>query len=128
MEISERMKSRREELGLTIREVSRRTGLAPSTILRYENGDISRLGTDRVEALARALHCTEAYLMGWEDEYFMDAHAADVARAIFEDERLGRLFQAAIGASPADLEIATDYLSRSKERDEALARLTGVKG
>lgn len=34
----ESIKTRRKQLGLTIDEVSKRTGFAPSTISRWENG------------------------------------------------------------------------------------------
>lgn len=67
MSISERMRKRRDELGYTKKQVAEIIGVSESTILRWESGDIKNMGTDKVESLAKALKCSPAYLMGWED-------------------------------------------------------------
>ena len=68
MEISERIKKRRLELGLTLEDVAEKLGVAKSTVLRYETKAIGNMGLDKLELLAVALKCTPAYLMGWELE------------------------------------------------------------
>lgn len=68
MEISERIKKRRLELGLTLEDVADKLGVAKSTVLRYETKAIGNMGLDKLELLAVALHCTPAYLMGWDIE------------------------------------------------------------
>ncbi len=62
------MKHRRKELGISAEIVAERAGLSAATIYRYESGDIKNMGLDKVELLAKALHCSPVYLMGWEDE------------------------------------------------------------
>lgn len=66
MEINKIIKSRRQELGLTLKEVASALGIAESTVSRYESSDIQNMGIDKIEALAKVLQCSPAYLMGWE--------------------------------------------------------------
>ncbi len=68
MTTSEKIKARRKELGLTLEDVANALGVAKSTVLRYETEAIKNAGSDKIEALARVLNLSPAYLMGWEDE------------------------------------------------------------
>lgn len=66
-DIYERIKSRREELGLTTEELAQRMGYKTrSSITKIETGkaDIPQF---KVKAFARALQTTTAYLMGDDD-------------------------------------------------------------
>lgn len=67
MEVQEIIKTRRMELGLSIREVAQALGVAASTVSRYESSDIQNMGIDKIESLAKVLHCSPTYLMGWDD-------------------------------------------------------------
>lgn len=64
MEIYERIKLRRKEIGLSAETVAERLGVSPATIYRYENNDIKKFPTDILEPLARVLHTTPAFLLG----------------------------------------------------------------
>lgn len=77
MEISDRIKKRRQNLGLTLEEVAEKLGVAKSTVLRYETKDIGNMGIDKLALLAFALKCTPAYLMGWEDEDKQNNHTKE---------------------------------------------------
>jgi transcriptional regulator with XRE-family HTH domain len=68
VDIADRIKSRRLELGMTLEDVANVLGVAKSTILRYETKDIGNMGIDKLETIAKALKCSPAYLMGWEVE------------------------------------------------------------
>lgn len=67
MTTGERMKFRRKELGLSADEVAAALNVSRATIFRYEKGDIEKLPGSALEPLAKALHTTPAYLMGWEE-------------------------------------------------------------
>lgn len=67
MNIGNRIKNRRIELGLSVDEVAERLGKNRATVYRYENNDIENLPTTVLEPLARILGTTPAFLMGWED-------------------------------------------------------------
>lgn len=69
MTVGERIRARRKEQGLNAEALAKRCGLSPATVYRYENGEIGKIGTEKLGAIARALNTTPAYLMGWEDDY-----------------------------------------------------------
>lgn len=66
MTTGERIKSRREELGLTVDEVAAKLGKHRATIYRYESNDIENFPADVLVPLSHVLETTPAYLMGWE--------------------------------------------------------------
>lgn len=67
MTISERIKARRIELGLTLEDVGKILNVSKSTVLRYETSEIENMGIDKLENLAKALQTTPGFLMGWFD-------------------------------------------------------------
>lgn len=67
MELKDRLKLKRIENGLTLEELAKRIGTSKQTIHRYESGVISNIPSDKIEALAKELKTTPAYLMGWDD-------------------------------------------------------------
>jgi transcriptional regulator with XRE-family HTH domain len=68
MKVGQRIKLRREEIGLSVDELAEMLGKNRATIYRYESNEIEKLPTTVLEPLAKALHTTPAYLMGWEIE------------------------------------------------------------
>lgn len=68
MDLNEKIKKLRQENNLTLEELANAIGVSPSTILRYESGEIKNLRRDKIKKLADALFTTPAYLMGWEEE------------------------------------------------------------
>lgn len=68
MTTGERMKARRKELNLSAEKIASELGVSRATIYRYEKGDIEKVPGQFLEPLAKALHTTPAYLMGWDDD------------------------------------------------------------
>ena len=81
MKTNELIKVRRQELGLTMKELAMRTGVSEATVSRWESGDIKNMRRDRIAAIARALDLPPAVLMDWE-EY--DTEAMERKKAIKE--------------------------------------------
>lgn len=73
MTIADRVRIRREQLGLSQEELAKKMGLKDkSSITKIEkSGD--KITLKNVERLADALHTSIPYLMGWEEE--IDYHA-----------------------------------------------------
>lgn len=71
MEIYERIKMRRKEIGLSAETVAEQLGVSPATIYRYENNDIKKFPTDILVPLAKVLRTTPAYLLGNDDMYLI---------------------------------------------------------
>ena len=66
--IAERIKQRRLALGLSLQEVAYCMGLSKSTLQRYESGNIRSIPLQQLEPLAKALHTSPDWLLGWNDE------------------------------------------------------------
>ena len=67
MDIGERIKKRRKELGLSAEQIAKKLGVSPATIYRYESNDIMNMRIDKLEPIAKVLRTTPAYLMGWDE-------------------------------------------------------------
>lgn len=76
MELNEFIKIRRRELGLTLKDVAQKLGVAESTILRYESKHIRNMGVDKIVALADVLKCSPDTLMGWNHQPLQTAETA----------------------------------------------------
>ncbi len=68
MTTAERMKRRRKELGLSAEYVADRLGCSPTTVYRYEKGDIEKMPLDILKPLSTILCTSPAYLMGWDED------------------------------------------------------------
>ena len=64
MEINELIKSRRQELGLTLRQVADAAGVSEATVSRWEIGSIGNMRRDRIVALSNILRLSPAELAG----------------------------------------------------------------
>ena len=63
MTTGERMKARRKEIGLSAEQVAEYLGVSPTTIYRYEKGDIEKVPGEILPKLAAALKTTPAFLV-----------------------------------------------------------------
>lgn len=66
MEVKDILKARRQELGLTMKEVARLVGVNEGTISRWESGDIANMRRDKIMALSKALQISPAVIMEWD--------------------------------------------------------------
>ncbi len=64
MEIGEKIKERRCEIGLSQTELGKRMGVTRSTVCKVEKGAEANLTIDRIRAFADALGCSVGYLIG----------------------------------------------------------------
>ena len=93
MELSERVKNRREQLGLSQEDLAARMGYSSrSSINKIENG---RPCSQKIIArLAEALNVSVPYLMGWEEE--IEKNPVELAERHIEilmDEDLNEMFE-----------------------------------
>ncbi len=66
--LSEKIKFLRKSKGMSLEQLAELVGTSRQTVHRYENGTITNIPHDKIEALARALGTTPASLMGWDKE------------------------------------------------------------
>lgn len=70
LKLGQRIHSRREELGLTLKDVADSVGVASSTILRYENGTIKNPKLPVIESIAKSLNVNPSWLQGQTDHKY----------------------------------------------------------
>jgi transcriptional regulator with XRE-family HTH domain len=92
MRIGDRIKDRRKQLKMSADELAAKLGKDRSTIYRYEKGDIENLPLDILEPIAKALHTTPQYLMGWEEVQKKNDTLSDIVIRLQTDE----LFMSAV--------------------------------
>ena len=68
MTIGEKIRNCREKKGLSAERLAECLNLSPSTIYRYENGDIDKMPARLLVPLAELLSTTPAYLLGWQEQ------------------------------------------------------------
>lgn len=85
-EIGKRIRSKREELGLTQEELAARLGYkSKTTIAKIENGT-NDIVQSKVVDFAKALNTSVAYLMGWSESSY--PNKSDYSIVLDSDERL----------------------------------------
>ena len=119
MAIGERIKQKRNELGMTLEDVAKISGVSRQTIQRYESGVISNIPSDRIESIAKSLCVSPAYLMGWDEEekekdnaYYLDPEAAQIAQEMYERPEMRVLFDASRKATKEDIEQVAEILKK----------------
>ena len=66
------LKNRRNEIGLTVNELSERIGVSRATWYRYEAGYVDRLTPLEIKRIAKALRVNSLDLLGFDDNFYMD--------------------------------------------------------
>lgn len=79
MQIGERLKNRRKELGLSVESIAEQLGVSYTTLYRYEASSITKIPVETFDKLCKILDTTPAELMG-NSEGASDADKEDIAR------------------------------------------------
>jgi transcriptional regulator with XRE-family HTH domain len=118
LDIGEKIKARRIELGLTLEDVAKLLGVSKSTVLKYETNYIKNMGLDKFEALANALQVKPSYLLGFGGKPVPETPEQ---AAVMVDKELQELMDMINQMSPADrtlaLGLATDMIKRLSRRE-----------
>ena len=67
MELKDLIKFRRKQLRLPQKQLGDLIGVSSPTIARYESGEITNMGRDKIYLLAKALEVPATQLMGWDE-------------------------------------------------------------
>jgi len=119
--IIKRIKDRRVELGLSYQDIADATGLSKSTIQRYETGSIRKVPINQIKELARALHTTPSYLMGWDDNpgYYTDIETAMLAQELKDNPEFRVLFDSTKDMDPQSVKEIIEFI-KFKRKQEGL--------
>ena len=109
----------RQEKGLSVYEVSRRSGIAQSTLSMWKNGKTKVLGAENMQKLADVLEVPVEYLLTGDAEpkHYEDPLTAELAQRMMNDHDMRLLFSAAKDAKPETLQAVYDVLLALKKRE-----------
>lgn len=115
-DMAKKIRELRKERGLTLEQVANVVGVGKSTVRKWETGMIANMKRDKIDALAKALGTTPAYLMGWKVEK-INLHLFDGGESeppLTEGEK--QLLEAFRKLTPENQELALQMLLGALER------------
>ena len=66
--VGDRIRQVRQEQDVTQQELADYIGVSKQAVYKYENNIVTNIPTDKVDAIAKRLRVSPAYLMGWEEQ------------------------------------------------------------
>lgn len=108
MDIGDRIKKRREELGISQEELAKKVGYKSRSSVNKIEIDGRGLPQNKIVIFAKALETTPAYLMGWED-----VSDEDVGN-IFSNDNLSEIIDNISALSPQEKNHFHKYLQLLK--------------
>ena len=120
MKIGDRIRYRREELGMSQDELARRLGYKSRSSINKIEKDASGLPQTKIVAIASALKTTPAYIMGWEEE--IKKNPVGMAERHFEiimDEDISDIFDDFKTLDKAQKKIVKDLVHSLAETKKA---------
>lgn len=106
----ERIKNKRELLGIGQTDLANQIGVSKQTLYKYENDIVTNIPSDIIEKLSSKLNCDPAYIMGWEsNKDFVDNATSDIEKAM-------ELYEKYTKAIP-EIRSAVDGLLKASQSD-----------
>ena len=88
MNMAERIRERRKEMGFTQEELALALGLQKAAVAKYESGRVENIKQAILLKMAELLDCTPTYLMGWSNvPGEADSLQPDISFQMLNDEQ-----------------------------------------
>lgn len=104
LDVGLRLRDKRKEKQLSMKELGERVGLSEATIQRYETGQIKGVDINLINKFAEVLNTSAIYLMGWDDKPPLPAGAMPLPTQTVKIPVLGKV------AAGVPIEMVTDIL------------------
>ncbi len=113
------LRALRKSKGLTLSELAEKLNVSPSTILRWENGDIANMRRDRIALLAKALEIKPTELLDLPDNtgYYADPTVNEYAEQLRTNPNMRLLFDATKDMTKEDIDYVVDLVNRLKGKE-----------
>lgn len=123
-EISQRLYELITKNNISYGELSKLTGIPKSALQRYATGETEKIPISRIELMAKALHTTAAFIMGWEnnDYHSSNLKSPDITEDVVTFPVIGEIAagydEIAVEDWSGDtVDIPTSYLKGRKKED-----------
>lgn len=93
MKIGDRIKYRREELGMSQDELARRLGYKSRSSVNKIEKDASGLPQNKIASIASALRTTPSYIMGWEEVQKKNDALTDIVLRLRTDNEFASIME-----------------------------------
>lgn len=135
-ELGFRLASRRNELQLTLKDVAEKVGIASSTVLRYEQGNVAKIKLPVIEAISKALKINPAWVCGKSDNKFLptennveirdeqnspiviDEETRNIIDSLRSNPEMKMLFSVSKGATKEDIIKTVKIIEALKDKGE----------
>ena len=117
--IGERIRNRRIQLNISQTDLAYMISSTKQNVYKYENGIITNIPSDKIEAIALALQTTPSYIMGWEDK---DSKAQEVSP---EAQKIAKAFDK---AKPKEKNMVRLTLSEYLDEEEPQFQYAAARG
>lgn len=108
--MSSYLRDRRQELGLTMKQVAEAVGVSEATVSRWESGDIQNMKSNRIAAMAKVLQTDPNFVMTGktvdEEMNSEDAELAEYLEYLKTRPEMRMLFSLTKNATKAEVEKA----------------------
>ena len=64
----QRIRQKREHLGISQTDFAKVIGVSKQTLYKYENDIVTNIPSDVIEKIAQGLRCSPEYIMGWKED------------------------------------------------------------
>lgn len=127
MDIGDRIKTRREALGMSQEELAKKVGYKSRSSVNKIEIDGRGLPQNKIVLFAKALETTPAYLMGWEE---MNVNDGDIGNA-FANNNLFKIINNISAFSSQERKHFTNYLQlleiNRKKADDYVEQLLSIQ-
>lgn len=87
MTVGERIRNKRENLGISQTDLAKKIGISKQTLYKYETNIITNIPSNIIENIATILNVSPCILMGWESEQIHTYHLCPKEEMLISDFR-----------------------------------------
>lgn len=120
MDVKDLIRTKRIEMGYSMKELARLVGVSEATVSRWESGEIANMRRATISSLATVLRISPEKLLGMDiaDGYYTDPETAELAEKFRNNNDLRVLFQASADLSPEKMKEAYNYIKFLREQEK----------
>lgn len=66
MTVGDRIRQKREMIGMSQTELAKKLNISKQTLYKYEKNIVTNVPSNKIEEISNILNVSESYLMGWD--------------------------------------------------------------
>ena len=132
MSIGNRIRELRESAGYSQTDFADKIDVSKQTLYKYENGIVTNIPSDRIEAIAKLCNVDPAYIMGWTERMLPSAAPSQdplhdyydrLIRYLDSSPAHRQLISDAAHVRAEDIDLARQFLTRLADPDSSAPEL-----